>query len=71
MSDRNQKWPRTLRHMEVRYLWIQEAVSRKRLVILKIDGKANPADALTKCMSRVQAESLLRPVGVVFEKSNK
>ena len=49
----------------------QEVASRKRLVILKIDGKANPADVLTKSMSRVLAESLLRPVGVVFEKSTK
>ena len=60
-----------LRHMEVRYLWIQEVASRKRLVILKIDGQANPADVLTKSKSRVLAESLLRPVGVVFEKSTK
>ena len=59
------------RHMEVRYLWIQEVVSKKRLVILKINGKANPADVLTKSMSRVLAESLLRPVGVVFEKATK
>ena len=44
----------------------QEVVSRKRLVNLKIDGKANPADVLTKSMSRVLAESLLRPVGVVY-----
>ena len=59
-----------LRHMEVRYLW-RQVVSRTRLVILKIDGKANPADVLTKSTSRVLAESLLRPVGVVFEQSTK
>ena len=36
------------RHIEVRYLWLQEAVRKRRLEIRKIRGELNPADALTK-----------------------
>jgi hypothetical protein len=40
-----------IRHMEVRLLWIQEAVRNKRIRIWKIRGDRNPADVLTKPMS--------------------
>ena len=37
-----------VRHMEVRFLWLQDVVMRKRLELKKICGKKNPADVLTK-----------------------
>ena len=37
-----------VRHIEVKMLWLQEAVRRKRLTWWKIDGEKNPADVLTK-----------------------
>jgi hypothetical protein len=40
-----------VRHMEVRLLWIQEAVRNKRIQMWKIKGENNPADILTKPMS--------------------
>ena len=40
-----------LRHLEVHLLWVQDHVRRKSLVVCKIPGKANPADALTKHLS--------------------
>ena len=36
------------RHLEVRHLWIQEAVDLKKVTLSKIHGLANPADILTK-----------------------
>ena len=36
------------RHIEVRFLWLQEAVRRRRLAVEKVRGDLNPADVLTK-----------------------
>ena len=37
-----------VRHLETRFLWIQEAIERKLMIIEKVAGVANPANALTK-----------------------
>ena len=37
-----------VRHMEVRHLWVQNAVNRQRFTLRKVSGKINPADVLTK-----------------------
>ena len=37
-----------LRHIELKYLWVQEMVQDQRIVIKKINGLENPADCLTK-----------------------
>ena len=37
-----------IRHMEVKFLWIQDAVKEKRIQVWKIRGDSNPADNLTK-----------------------
>ena len=37
-----------VRHLEVRFLWLQEVVRIGRLMIRKIAGERNPADVLTK-----------------------
>ena len=37
-----------IRHMEVKFLWIQEMVNSKKIVVRKIRGDFNPADNLTK-----------------------
>ena len=36
-----------LRHIELKYLWVQELVQDQRIVIKKINGLENPADCLT------------------------
>ena len=46
------------RHMETKYLWLQEAVARKRLGWEKVHTSLNPADLLTKVKSRVEAVRL-------------
>ena len=52
-----------LRHLEVRYLWIQEALKSKRFKIRKIPGAMNPSDALTKPMSAAEMQAKLNLVG--------
>jgi hypothetical protein len=53
-----------MRHLEVRYLWLQELVRNRRLVLQKVLGRANPADVMTKAMVSTDAFALLRQVGV-------
>ena len=36
------------RHVETKFLWIQAAVKEGRLNLVKVHGKSNPADWLTK-----------------------
>ena len=48
-----------VRHMEVRYLWVQDAVARRRFTLKKIHGKTNPADVFTKPLSHQVVQELL------------
>ena len=51
------------RHVEVRFLWVQEALRGKRLEILKIGGRENPADIATKPNGLSDTASRLAEVG--------
>ena len=55
-----------VRHLEVRYLWVQDAVNRKRFELKKVSGKLNPADVLTKPLAQVMMRDLLSPWGFSF-----
>ena len=44
----NQVMDGKVKHIGIRYHFIREAVFNKRIDLVKIDGKLNPADALTK-----------------------
>ena len=48
-----------VRHLEVRYLWLQDKVRRGKIKLVKVWGKENPADVLTKPMSFGEALGLL------------
>ena len=56
-----------VRHMEVRFLWLQDVVMRKRLELKKICGKKNPADVLTKPLSHSVVRELLSACRLGFE----
>ena len=55
--------PRTglgkLRHLEIKFLWLQEVVRRKKVVLSKVRGDINPADVLTKPKSLDDMKQLL------------
>ena len=53
----NQVMDSRVKHIDVRYHFIRQVVSDKMLELVKIDGKLNPADALTKV---IPLESFLR-----------
>jgi hypothetical protein len=54
-----------IRHLEVKFLWIQDMVKNKRIQIRKIRGDANPADNLTKPKSikDMNQNGMLKTVG--------
>ena len=52
-----------LRHIELKYLWVQELVQDRRIMIKKIDGLNNPADCLTKPKDFRCFETLLSRLG--------
>ena len=45
-----------VRHIETNQLWVQEKMSTKELVIEKVGGKQNIADALTKPVDKKELE---------------
>jgi len=48
-----------LRHLGIKFLWLQEAVRRKKVVLSKVRGDINPADVLTKPKSLDDMKQLL------------
>ena len=51
--------------LEVRFLWLQEVTRNKQLQVVKVRGKANPADVLTKSKSFREACELMSLVRVI------
>ena len=47
------------RHLETKFLWLQEAIAAKRLEWGKVHTEDNPADILTKCKSVHDAKRLM------------
>jgi hypothetical protein len=50
----NQRADSRIKHIDVRYHFLREVVEERKLSLLKIEGKENPADALTKVISAEQ-----------------
>ena len=53
-----------IRHIEVKWLWLQKAVADGRFRLVKLVGTENPADVLTKYKSLMESRDLLRQVGI-------
>ena len=57
-----------VRHMEVKYLWAQEALKNGRFRVMKVDGTKNPADILTKPKTaKEMGDKLLKVGGRIVE----
>jgi len=48
-----------LRHLAIKFLWLQECVRRGKVVLSKVRGDVNPADVLTKPKSLEDMKVLL------------
>ena len=54
-----------VRHIAVNELWIQEHIQSKTMTVKKINNNFNPADLLTKYLSK--AENIMEKIGNMFE----
>ncbi len=55
-----------VRHVEIRELWVQERVRREELSIIKVRGRDDVADRLTKLVERHKMEKYLQECGFVL-----
>ena len=55
-----------MRHLDVGVLWLQEQAVRRRLPLEKVLGTENPADLMTKHLSRDDVNKYLRQIGIEF-----
>ena len=53
-----------IRHMEVKWLWLQGEVRSGRVVLRKVAGTRNPADVLTKYLGWREIEERLGWLGM-------
>ena len=53
-----------MRHLETKYLWIQDVIKNRELEVCKVLGTENPGDIGTKHLSVVQMKPLLRKIGL-------
>ena len=59
-----------VRHLETRYLWVQERVGEGHLKISSVPGDRNPADILTKSVTGVLLKKHLRALNVEMRESS-
>ena len=55
-----------MRHVQTRYLWLQERVARGDVAVVRIHTDANMADILTKATTQVLMDRHLRALGYHF-----
>ena len=53
-----------VRHIETKYLWVQDLVKEGRVQLLKVKGTENPADLGTKHLSIAETEKHLLGIGL-------
>ena len=51
-----------VKHLEVRFLWLQEVVRKGRVIIQKVAAERNPVDILTKPKNAADMMAKLGPV---------
>ena len=56
-----------VRHLQVKYLWIQDALFEKRLAIDKVKGTENPADVGTKFLTAQEIKTVTEKYGFVMK----
>jgi hypothetical protein len=52
-----------IRHVETRFLWLQDRVALKHLTVKKIGTEDNPADVLTKPLTREKIDKFCAAIG--------
>ena len=53
-----------MRPIECKELWLQEAVCRGKVKLLKVEGVKNPADIFTKYLTHIEIEKHLKRLNI-------
>jgi hypothetical protein len=56
-----------VRHLQVKYLWLQDALFEKRLEVTKVKGAENPADVGTKYLMQHEIKAVTEKYGFVMK----
>ena len=56
-----------MRHLELRHLWLQREVGLGSVVVAKVAGEDNPADAMTKFLGHRDLQARLARLGLQLE----
>ena len=64
-------WTGKVRHFQVKYLWIQDALFEKRLVVEKVKGTENQADVGTKFLMSHEVKAVTEKYGFVMKPRQK
>jgi hypothetical protein len=54
-----------LKHVELRWLWLQDEFRASRLEVVRVNTLVNPADLMTKHLHRARHEDLMELIGMV------
>lgn len=65
-SFASQRGLKKMWHVEAKELWLQEAVCRGKIKLLKVDGVKNPADVFTKCLTYEEVLKHLRMLSIII-----
>jgi len=60
-----------VRHLQVKYLWIQDALFEKRLTIERVKGVGNPADIGTKYLMAHEVQAVAEKYGFIMKARQK
>ena len=56
-----------LRHLQVKYLWLQDALFEKRLAVEKVKGVENPGDTETKYLMAHEVKAVTEKYGFIMK----
>ena len=62
--SKNATFQSHLKHIEVRYLWIRLVVEKRLMQLRKIHTEKNPADMLTKVVTKEKLELCVKTTGM-------
>ena len=54
------------KHINIRYHFIREVIEDDQIQLIRIDTTENPADCLTKCLSKTLHQNCLEQVGIIW-----
>ena len=55
-----------MKHVQTRYLWVQERVARKALILATVASKENVADMLTKLLTWIDVQRHMTSMHLLY-----